>query len=104
MTAAYERLADLAGRASHLAAEGRFDELSCVLEETAALREALPATPSPAVERSLRIAAAAMAETEAAVASAMRVLAADASRLEAGRTAVRGYRATAGSSSAVGDR
>jgi hypothetical protein len=88
----YERLASLAEAERDHALAGRIDELGVVQAQRAALVAALPAkTPVGAHPHLLR-AAAAQAETTAALAAAMRAARSDAVRVEHGRTAVAAYR------------
>jgi hypothetical protein len=104
MTNVYERLAALAERGRALAVSRHLDELAAVQAEAQALRDALPSAAPPGAEPALLAAAAATAETEQALQAALAELAAGATRLDHGRTAVRGYRAAAGSSSPVRGR
>jgi hypothetical protein len=88
----YERLATIAESERDLALEGRIDELHQLQSHRAALVAALPATAPEGARPHLLRAAAAQAETTAALATAMRIARADVMRIEHGRTAVAAYR------------
>jgi hypothetical protein len=88
----YARLAAIAESERDLALDGRVDELRELQSRRAALAAALPATAPEGARPHLLRAAAAQAETTAALATAMRIARADAMRVEHGRTAVAAYR------------
>jgi hypothetical protein len=88
----YERLAALAEAERDHAVAGRIDALAEIQAHRAALLAALPAKAPAAAHPHLRRAAAAQAETTAALAAAMRAARSDAVRVEHGRAAVAAYR------------
>ena len=88
----YERLAALAEVERDHALAGRIDDLASVQAQRAALVAALPDRAPSGAHPHLRRAAAAQAETTAALATAMRAARSDAVRVEHGRTAVAAYR------------
>jgi hypothetical protein len=90
----YERLVALAEAERDHAVAGRIEELAAVQAQRAPLVAALPAKAPVGAHPLLRRAAAAQAETTAALAAAMRVARSDAVRVEHGRTAVAAYRPT----------
>jgi hypothetical protein len=88
----YERLASLAEAERDHALAGRIDELVAVQAQRAALLATLPRTAPAGAHPHLRRAAAAQAETTAALVAAMRAARSDAVRVDHGRTAVAAYR------------
>jgi hypothetical protein len=88
----YARLATIAESERDLALEGRVDELRELQSRRDALMAALPVTAPEGARPHLLRAAAAQAETTAALATAMRIARADVVRVEHGRTAVAAYR------------
>jgi hypothetical protein len=88
----YERLATIAESERDLALEGRVDELQELQCRRDALVASLPVTAPEGARPHLLRAAAAQAETTAALATAMRVASAHVMRVEHGRTAVAAYR------------
>jgi hypothetical protein len=90
--APYERLAALAEAERDLALAGRIDALASLQAQRTALVATLPDRAPVGAHPHLRRAAAAQAETTAALAAAMRAARSDAMRVEHGRTAVAAYR------------
>jgi hypothetical protein len=88
----YERLALLAEAERDHALTGRIDALADVQAQRAALVATLPDRAPADAHPQLRRAAAAQAETTAALVAAMRAARSDAMRVEHGRTAVAAYR------------
>jgi hypothetical protein len=88
----YERLAALAEAERDHALAARIDALADVQAQRAALVATLPERAPVGAHPHLRRAAAAQAETTAALVAAMRAARSDAMRVEHGRTAVAAYR------------